>query len=117
MAKVVFSSKAMTLTQQEDGSVFVLNMTHSPDGKGNYENRFNPEFVSAFNAALDFIESDTTGAAALVVCSAGKFFSNGLDLAAMKDFGAAIPAGLHQLLGRLLDFGCPTVAGNYTYCS
>jgi enoyl-CoA hydratase/carnithine racemase len=67
----------MELTRE--GSVFVLRMN---DG----ENRFNPEFVRSFNAALDEVER--AGApSALVTTGAGKFYSNGLDLAWMGTDG------------------------------
>lgn len=55
-----------------DGDVFVLHMKRG-------ENRFNPDYIAAMNAALDEVEA-STGAAALVTTGEGKFYSNGLDL-------------------------------------
>lgn len=87
-----------------EGSVFVLRMCIG-------ENRFNPEFVGAFNAALDEVERSGTPSA-LVTTGEGKFFSNGLDLAWMAT-GVDVVAftrTVHQLLGRVLCFPRPTVA-------
>lgn len=60
------------LDLSRDGDVFVLRMKSG-------ENRFNPDFIAAMNAALDQVEA-STGAAALVTTGEGKFYSNGLDL-------------------------------------
>lgn len=57
---------------KRDGDVFVLHMRSG-------ENRFNPGFLAAMNAALDEVEA-SSGAAALVTTGEGKFYSNGLDL-------------------------------------
>lgn len=112
----LLSFASMHLSKATDAAdVYVLTLTHSPDGKGNFENRFNRTFTEDFHAALDFLEAETSGPAALVVTSQGKFFSNGLDLDFMMNPANAkeapsIPAGLHGLLGRLIVFGVPTVA-------
>ena len=93
----------MELTRE--GSVFVLRMN---DG----ENRYNPEFVRAFNAALDEVERAGTPSA-LVTTGAGKFYSNGLDLAWMGTDGIdaiAFVRTVHKLLARVLCFSRPTVA-------
>ncbi|MEZ4394511.1 MAG: enoyl-CoA hydratase-related protein [Polyangiales bacterium] len=87
-----------------EGSVFVLRMCLG-------ENRFNPEFVAAMNAALDEVERSGTPSA-LVTTGEGKFYSNGLDLAWMAT-GVDVVAftrTVHQLLGRVLCFPRPTVA-------
>jgi enoyl-CoA hydratase/carnithine racemase len=55
-----------------DGEVFVLRMDAD-------ENRFHPNFVRAWNRALDDVER-AEGAKALVTVGSGKFDSNGLDL-------------------------------------
>lgn len=60
------------LDLSRDGDVFVLRMRSG-------ENRFNPDFIGAMNAALDEVEA-SRGAAALVTTGDGKFYSNGLDL-------------------------------------
>lgn len=90
---------------QREGDVFVLRMR-------NGENRFNPEFIGAMNAALDEVEGHG-GPSALVTTSEGKFFSNGLDLAWMGTEGVdaiAFVRTVHKLLGRVLCFPRPTVA-------
>ena len=90
---------------KREGAVFVLRMTGG-------ENRFNPEFIRAFNAALDEVEG--AGApSALVTTGEGKFYSNGLDLAWMGTEGVdaiAFVRTVHHLLGRVLAFPRPTVA-------
>lgn len=57
---------------QRDGDVFVLRFD-AP------ENRFRPEGLDAWNAALDRVEA-AGSPAALVTTGTGKFYSNGLDL-------------------------------------
>ena len=57
---------------RRDGEVFVLEMQHA-------ENRFRPDFVAAWNEALDEGEA-APGPRALVTTGSGKFYSNGLDL-------------------------------------
>ena len=89
-----------------DGDVYVLHMK-------NGENRFNPAFIAAMNAALDEVEA-STGAAALVTTGEGKFYSNGLDLnwlaeqehAAAMDFLRTVLA----LFARLVAFPVATCA-------
>lgn len=94
----------MDLTR--DGAVFVLRMQSG-------ENRLNPEFMQAFDAALDEVEA-STGPAALVTTGVGKFYSNGLDLAAFNERGPEVGAvtieRLHAVFARLLEFPVPTVA-------
>lgn len=90
---------------QREGNVFVLRMR---DG----ENRFNPEFVRAMNAALDQVEGHGAPSA-LVTTGEGKFYSNGLDLAWMGTDGVdaiAFVRTVHKMLGRMLNFPRPTVA-------
>src|SRR4051812_33691258 len=94
----------VVVEQRED--VRVLHMTAG-------ENRFNPAFLDAADAALDAVEA-ADGPATLVLTGEGKFFSNGLDLDWM---GSAAPGGVeevvarvHGLLGRLLAFPVGTVA-------
>ncbi len=90
---------------QREGNVFVLRMNSG-------ENRFNPEFVRAMNAALDEVEGHGVPSA-LVTTGEGKFYSNGLDLAWMGTDGVdaiAFVRTVHKLLGRVLAFPRPTVA-------
>lgn len=91
------------------GDVFVLQMRGG-------ENRFTPAFLDAFEAALEQIEK-TPGPAALVTTGEGKFYSNGLDMAALAEAGAAGREGLaaylgrvHRLFARVLAFPRVTVA-------
>ena len=55
-----------------EGDVFVLRMDAE-------ENRFHPEFVRAWNQALDEVEK-AAAPKALVTTGSGRFYSNGLDL-------------------------------------
>lgn len=90
---------------QREGNVFVLRMSRG-------ENRFNPEFIQAMNAALDEVEG-AARPSALVTTGEGKFYSNGLDLAWMGTDGVdaiAFVRTVHRLLGRMLAFPRPTVA-------
>lgn len=89
------------------GDVFVLRFD-AP------ENRFRPESVAAWNAALDEVE-EAGSPAALVTTGAGKFYSNGLDLdwllreAGERDRRDYIPSVL-ALMARVLTFPVYTVA-------
>ena len=94
------------LDLSKDGDVFVLRMKTG-------ENRFNPDFIGAMNAALDEVEN-SKGAAALVTTGEGKFYSNGLDLDwlsqqehadAMRFLGT-----VHRLFARLVEFPVATCA-------
>ena len=75
------------------------------------DNRFNEDFVSQFNDALDRVEHHGLPTA-LVTTGSGKFYSNGLDLDWLGS--APDPAGfmdqVHKLLVRLLTFPAVTVA-------
>lgn len=88
-----------------DGDVFVLHL-------GDHENRFNADFVAALNTALDEVEA-ADGPRALVTAATGKFYSNGLDLAWLSENPDRVQETIdayHQLLGRILGLGVPTVA-------
>jgi len=86
--------------------VFVLRLQ-------NEENRFNSASLDAINAALDSVEASSEPTA-LVTVGAGKFYSNGLDLAWMAQAG--VPAAtqnvqrVHELLARMLTLPVITVA-------
>ena len=89
-----------------DGDVFVLRMN-----KG--ENRFHPDFVCAWNEALDEVEQ-AEGPKALVTTGAGKFYSNGLDLDWMLSEGKGQAQeylkSVLGIMGRVLVFPAITVA-------
>ena len=97
---------------QREGEVFVLTMN---DG----ENRWNTTFVRAFARAIDEVEA-STGAAALVTTAASeKFFSNGLDLAWLRDAGnTGHPGGdravfgkeFMTLMARMITLPVPSIA-------
>lgn len=68
------------------------------------ENRLNLTSVGEWHAVLDEMEG-RSGPLAVVITGAGKFFSNGLDLARFSeapDESGPILDGVHRLLGRLL---------------
>lgn len=77
------------------------------------ENRFHPDFLDAFERALDEAEA-APDPAALVTTGEEKFYSNGLDLAWMGEAGGEAAAAnldrVLRLLGRVLAFPLPTVA-------
>lgn len=92
---------------QREGDVFVLRFD-AP------ENRFRPESLDAWNAALDRVEA-AGSPAALVTTGTGKFYSNGLDLEWL--LAAATPAERETyiprvlaLMARVLTFPTITVA-------
>lgn len=89
---------------RRDGDVFVLTMDAG-------ENRFLPEFTSAWNEALDEVEK-SEGPKALVTTGTGRFYSNGLDVEYMTSCGD-IPAYVSTVLAvmkRMLVFPAYTVA-------
>lgn len=91
------------------GDVFVLTMDAG-------ENRWNTNFVRAFNTRLDEVLA-SKGPAALVTTSANaKFFSNGLDLDWRRGDGdgeggekAVFAAEFMSMMARLITFPIPTV--------
>jgi enoyl-CoA hydratase/carnithine racemase len=91
---------------RRDGAVAILTMDAG-------ENRFAPEFVAAFGAALDDFERGPAPMA-LVTIGTGKFYSNGLDVAWMMEHGPQAAARCLQdvlaLIGRVLTLPCYTVA-------
>jgi len=92
-----------TLERQDD--VFVLD-------PGATENRFSPDWLAAFEAALDEVEG-ADGPRALVTAASGKFFSNGLDLDwlfAHADQHEDYVVRVHELLARVLALPVITVA-------
>ena len=97
-----------------DQDVFVLRMNDN-------ENRFSPDMLDAFDAALTVVES-TEGPNALVTTGTGKFFSNGLDLnwlGANPGQATEYLGRIHQLFARYLHLPCATVAASngHTYAA
>ena len=96
-----------TIHLTREGDVFLLRYD-------NGENRFRPETLAEWNAALDEVEG-AGNPAALVTTGTGKFYSNGLDLewmlgiATEEERGDYIPAVL-GLMARVLVFPTITVA-------
>jgi enoyl-CoA hydratase/carnithine racemase len=87
-----------------DGDVFVLRVDAG-------ENRFGPDTLRDWNAALDEVEA-ADAPKALVTTGTGKFYSNGLDLDYMLSSGD--PQGYLQrvlaVMARILAFPAYTVA-------
>jgi enoyl-CoA hydratase/carnithine racemase len=94
------------LDLSREGEVFVLRMDTG-------ENRFHPDFVRAWNAALDEVEA-AEGPKALVTTGSGKFYSNGLDLDWMLGEGQGHANeylhGVLAVIGRVLVFPAISVA-------
>ncbi len=94
---------------ERQGNVFVLTMNAG-------ENRWNTNFVRAFDARLDEVLA-SEGPAALVTASANeKFFSNGLDLDWRRGEGdgeggdkSVFAKEFMALMARLITFPVPTV--------
>jgi enoyl-CoA hydratase/carnithine racemase len=83
----------------------------------NRENRFNPEFLEAFEGLLDEIETRTDARALVVGSAHEKIWSNGLDLEWLQseslrdpDAGARISQRLTRFLRRLLTYPLITIA-------
>ncbi len=94
---------------ERDDTVFILTMAAG-------ENRWNTNFVRAFDARLDEILA-SDGPAALVTASADpKFFSNGLDLDWRRGEGhgeggdkSVFGDEFFALMGKLITFPVPTL--------
>lgn len=88
------------------GNVFVLRMVAG-------ENRFNAQFISTLNQALDEVEKSPEPAA-LVTTGEGKFYSNGLDLDWMSQQPQEVfrdhVTKVHNTMLRYLTFPMITVA-------
>ncbi|MFD6275081.1 enoyl-CoA hydratase-related protein [Streptomyces sp. NPDC060209] len=92
-----------TLDRQDN--VFVLDL-------GDGENRFNPDWTAAVDAALNEVEK-ADGPRALVTAAGGKFYSNGLDLDWLSTHAEQYQgyiAAVQQLFARLLSLPMITVA-------
>ena len=70
----------------------------------NGENRFNTEFLVAFEGLLDEIEYRTEASALLVGSAHEKIWSNGLDLEWLKSESARDPEAGLRISGRLIRF-------------
>ena len=98
---------------EREGPVFVLHMEQG-------ENRFHPDFVAAWDQALDEVEA-AEGPKALVTTGSGKFYSNGLDVEWMRSEGQGKVApylrDVLRILGRVLTFPAATVcaAGGHAF--
>ncbi|MFH1980657.1 MAG: enoyl-CoA hydratase/isomerase family protein [Pseudomonadota bacterium] len=94
-----------------DESVAIVTMN---DG----ENRFNPDFLTAFTKVLDDIEADTDARTLVVTSAHEKIFSNGIDLEwlvpviQMKDIDGAKAFfyQLNVLFKRLVTYPLITIA-------
>ena len=96
---------------KRDGEVFLLDL-------GSGENRFHPDWVAEFDAALDEVEA-AEGPKALVTTATGKIWSNGLDLdwlGAHTDKLSSYLVSVHELFARVLAFPAPTVAAIQGHC-
>jgi Delta3-Delta2-enoyl-CoA isomerase len=91
---------------RRNGAVAILTMDAG-------ENRFSPDFVTAFGAALDDVER-SPAPVALITTGTGKFYSNGLDVAWMMEHGPQASSRNLQdvlaLIGRVLTLPCYTVS-------
>eukprot|EP00938_MAST-03A_sp_MAST-3A-sp1_P005680 g5680.t1 len=95
----------MNLEGPNREGVFVLRFQN-----GLKENRMNRDFFEQMNRALDVVEKNRDGKAALVITSNGKFFSNGMSMPYLKNsFEEAVDIFQKTLL-RLALFGVPVVA-------
>ena len=96
---------------ERDADVFILSL-------GDGENRFNADFLSEFNSALDEVEA-APAPRALVVTAEGKIWSNGLDLEWMgqnMDRIGAFLDGVHDMYARVLELGVPNAAAIQGHC-
>ncbi len=68
------------------------------------ENRFNPEFLEAFEGLLDDIEYRTEATSLLVGSAHEKIWSNGLDLEWLQSESARDPEAAYRISDRLMRF-------------
>ena len=95
---------------ERTGDVFVITLDNPAAA-----NALDDTTLDEFNAHLDAIEATEGNVALVITAEDDKFFSNGINLAAMQDKGGItylvsefVPR-LDRLLVRLAWFGCPTV--------
>jgi len=94
----------MTINLQYNDKIAILDL-------GDDENRFSPGFLDEIDARLDEIVAG--GAHGLVTTSAGKFYTNGLDLdwlTAHAEQHQWYVGRVHALLARVLTLPIPTAA-------
>ena len=94
---------------ERDGDVFILTMDAG-------ENRWNTNFVRAFDARLDDVLASEGQAAMITTSSDPKFFSNGLDIDWRRGDGdsdggnkSAFGDEFFALMGKLITFPIPTI--------
>jgi enoyl-CoA hydratase/carnithine racemase len=98
-------------TLDNDGDVWILNL-------GDDENRFNPDWMTAVNAAFDEVAAKPEPRA-LVTHASGKTWSNGLDLDWLgqnQDRVQEFVDQVHGLLAKFLAAPMPTVAAIQGHC-
>ncbi len=100
--------------------IFILTM-HTADG----ENKFTPEFMNGFLAALKYVEEQITShpnqPSALITTGEAKsrFYSNGIDLkwsAAHPDQVESLSCLLLETAAKILTFPIPTFAAINGHC-
>ena len=97
--------------QTETHVIFCLHLSSK-------ENRFNPDFCTSLNTALDSIQSHLGGLdesvnVALLTCGNGRFFSNGLDLQFLltqKEPNGFLAHTYRPLMARFLSLNMPSIA-------
>ncbi len=97
------------ITLERDDTVFILTMEAG-------ENRWNTNFVRAFDARLDEVLASEGPAALVTVSSDPKFFSNGLDLDWRRGEGDGLGGDksvfgdeFFALMAKLIAFPVPTI--------
>ena len=92
---------------RRDGAIHVVTLNDGP-------NTIDPKWQARMLEVLDAVEADCDGEAGLVLTGEGKFFSNGLDVAAIMALQgedmARFGANMGQIMKRLLLLPFPTVA-------
>lgn len=96
----------ITLTKQDH--IHVLTM------EGEEGNAFDLDFLAALHAALDAVEAESDGPAALLITGTGKAFSVGLNVQTVMAYQpeqmATFNKEIRRLFGRLVSFPLPTIA-------
>ncbi|XP_076945694.1 enoyl-CoA delta isomerase 2, peroxisomal-like [Bidens hawaiensis] len=91
-------------TLEKRGSLFILTLT------GNDQHRLNPTLIASIRTYLAQVKSQSTPGAALITVAAGKFFSNGFDLAYAKYNSGGSPAEAVNLLLHMVNLFKDVVA-------